>query len=182
MKLASKMSEMKDLPNPPIDIGLPSYTMALAADEERLQTMRLTTIKRYLCLSPLVILLAMPLAAATARIYVVNKGGTTIDVIDPETNKVVKVIEDIESPEVARFSPDGSRIYITSGSENVLAVMDRKSGKYIKKVPLSGWANDVAVTKDGKLILVCIRSLPGGLDIVDAASLETVKTIPTGAG
>ena len=32
---------------------------------------------------------AMPLAAATARIYVTNRGGTTISVIDPATNKVV---------------------------------------------------------------------------------------------
>ena len=59
---------------------------------------------------------ALPLAAATARIYVANRGGTTIDVIDPATNKVVEVIKGIESPEVIRFSPDGSRLYITSRS------------------------------------------------------------------
>jgi len=134
------------------------------------------------------LLVAMPLAAATARIYVANRGGTTIDVIDPATNKVVDVIKGIESPEVVRFSPDGNRLYITSRSEDVLDVRDRKSGKQIKKVPLSGWANDAGVTSDGKLIVVCIRNTGtaaedvGALDIIDAKSLEKVKSIPVKRG
>ncbi len=155
-------------------------------------TMNLTTMKSYLFLRHLWILwilLAMPLAAETARIYVTNRGGTTIDVIDPKTNKVVHVIKGFVSPEVARFSPDGNRIYIPSRSdENVLTVMDRKSEKIIKKVPLSGWANDAAVTKDGRLVLVCIRNTGttaediGALDIIDATSLEKIKSIPTKRG
>src|SRR5258708_3529232 len=131
---------------------------------------------------------AVPLTAATARIYVTNRGGTTISVIDPATNKVVEVIKGIESPEVVRFSPDGSRLYIANRSVDVLYVMDRKSGKYIKKVPLSGWANDAAVTSDGKLIVVCIRNTGteavgvGALDIINAKSLEKVHKIPLRSG
>ena len=152
------------------------------------------TVKKYFCgrkgvWLPLGILfVAVPLAAATARIYVTNRGGTTIDVIDPATNKVVETIKGIESPEVVRFSPDASRLYIASRSEDVLDVMDRKSGKYIKKVPLSGWANDAAVTSDGKLILVCIRNTgtdavdAGALDIIDSASLEKIRSIPVKRG
>ena len=151
--------------------------------------MRLINMKRYMWLRHLWILLAMPLAAGTARIYVNNKAGTTIDAIDPATNKVVQVIENIESPERIRFSPDGSRAYISSGSENVLDVLDRESGKQIKKVPLSGYANDAAVTKDGRLVLVGIHNTSatskdggGALDIIDAASLERVKSIPVKSG
>ena len=55
--------------------------------------MSLTTMKRCLCVRHLWILLAMPLAAGTARIYVTNRGGSTIDVIDPDTNKVVHSIK-----------------------------------------------------------------------------------------
>lgn len=135
-----------------------------------------------------ILLAAMPLAAATARIYVTNRGGTTISVIDPATNTVVQTIRGLESPEVVRFSPDGSRLYIGLRSENNLYVVDRKSGKYIKKVPISGWANDAAVTSDGKLILVCIRNTgdeaidAGALDIIDAKSLEKIKSIPVKRG
>src|SRR4051794_14656745 len=110
------------------------------------------------------ILLAMPLAAATSRIYVNNNAGTTISVIDPVTNKVVQTITGIEVPEAAHFSPDGSRVYITNGAENFLEVLDRKTGKRIKRVPISGHANDLAVTKDGKRVLICIAEIPGALD------------------
>jgi YVTN family beta-propeller protein len=155
--------------------------------------MNSTTMKKYFRGRSGVMLLglliaAVPLAASTARVYVTNRGGTTIDVIDTATNKVVETIKGIESPEVVRFSPDGSRLYIATRSEDVLVVMDRKSGKYIKKVPLSGWANDAAVTSDGKLIVICIRNTgtdavdAGALDIVDAKSLEKIKSIPVKRG
>jgi YVTN family beta-propeller protein len=150
--------------------------------------MSLTTAKRFLFLSGLWILLATPLAAGTAWIYVTNRGGTTIDVIDSATNKVVHTIGNIESPEVVRFSPDGSRLYIPYRGANELLVMDRKSEKIIKRVPLSGWPNEAQTTKDGKLILVCIRNTAttvedvGALDIIDAKSLERVKSIPVERG
>src|SRR5437867_5214846 len=125
---------------------------------------------------------SIPLAAATDLIYVTNRGGTTIDVIDARTNKVVQSIGNIESPEVVRFSPDGRLLYIFSRElENALIVMDRKSGKMVKKVPLSGWANEAQTTKDGKLILVCIRNTgtkaedTGALDIIDATTLQKVR-------
>jgi YVTN family beta-propeller protein len=131
---------------------------------------------------------AIPLTASTALIYVANRGGTTIDVIDAATNKVVHTIGNIESPEVVRFSPDGRQLYIFSRAEDFLIVMDRKSGKIIKKVPLSGWANEAQTTKDGKLILVCIRNTGtraedvGALDIIDTTTLEKVKSIPVRRG
>jgi YVTN family beta-propeller protein len=134
---------------------------------------------------------AIPLAAASALIYVTNRGGTTIDVIDSATNKVVQTIGNIESPEVVRFSRDGRQLYIfsrTDPEKNFLIVMDRKSGKIVKQVPISGWANEAQTTKDGKLILVCIRNTAttakdeGALDIIDTTTLEKVKSIPVRRG
>ena len=141
--------------------------------------MNLTTRKRYLChLRHLWILLAMPLAASTSLIYILNNAGTTISVIDPATDKVVQTIGGIEVPEAAHFSPDGSRIYVTNGSDHFLDVLDRKTGKSIKRVPISGHPNDLAVTPDGKRVLICISETPGALDIIDTTSLVKIKTIP----
>jgi YVTN family beta-propeller protein len=156
--------------------------------------MNSTAMKKYFCgrkgtrLLLALLVAAIPLAAGTAHVYVTNRGGTTIDVIDTATNKVVETINGIESPEVVRFSPDGSRLYIATRSEDVLDVMDRKSGKIFKKVPLSGWANDAMVTSDGKLIVVCIRNTgtealdAGALDIIDSKTLERIKSIPVKRG
>jgi YVTN family beta-propeller protein len=123
-------------------------------------------------------LLAMPLAAATSLIYVLNNAGTSISVIDPASNKIVQTIRGIEVPEGVQFSPDGSRIYVTNGADDFLDVLDRKTGKPVKRVPISGHANNLAVTRDGRRVLICIAESPGALDIVDTATLEKVKTIP----
>jgi YVTN family beta-propeller protein len=124
------------------------------------------------------IMLAVSLGASTARIYVTNSAGTNIYVVDPVTNKVVQVIEDIELPHGVNFSPDGSRVYVSNESESVVNVVDAKSGKTIKKVRLSGHPNNIAVSKDGKRIFVCISDEPAALDVIDTTSMERVQSIP----
>ena len=127
----------------------------------------------------LAMLLAAPLAAQTVQIYVSNHAGTTIDVIDATTNQIVQTIEGVEAPEGMQFSPDGSRVYITSAGEDVLTVVDRAANRIIKKVPLSGHANDLVVTKDGKYVMVCIAETPGAVDVIETSSLSLIKTIPS---
>ncbi len=132
----------------------------------------------------LVILLAAPLAASTARIYVMNGAGDTVEVIDPATNKVVQVIDGIEAGHGVTFAPDGSRAYITDEAASSLDVVDTKTAKIIKKVPMSGQPNLPVVSKDGKRVYVCIREKPplAGIEIIDTASLESIKKIPMKAG
>ena len=156
--------------------------------------------KRYfIWLSFLWILLAMPLAAQTSRIWVTNYGSKTISIIDATTNKVVQTITSVEKPYAMVFSPDGSKAYITNqasceyskdlslggnsckdSAKPTLEVMDLKSGKIIKQVPLSGPPSLSAITKDGKKVLINVKAAPptGGIDVVDTTSLELVKTIP----
>jgi YVTN family beta-propeller protein len=55
---------------------------------------------------------------------------------DPLINMVVQVIEGVKGPHGIDFSPDGSRVYISSEAQNVLYVVDRKSGKITNKVAL----------------------------------------------
>jgi YVTN family beta-propeller protein len=127
------------------------------------------------------VLFAIPLAASTARIYVTNSAGTTVQVIDPATNKIVQTIPDLEVAEAVQFSRDGSQVYVGNRSDHIF-VLDRKTGTLIKKVPISGPSNDMAVTKDGKQLLVCINHGVAALDIIDTATLEKVKSIPTKGG
>ena len=125
-----------------------------------------------------VLLSTLPLSANTARVYVTNSAGNTIDVVDPATNKVVQVIKGIEVPHGVNFSPDGKRVYISNEADATLEVVDRESGEIIKAIPLSGRPNNIAVTKDGRHIYICIAQRPGALDVVDTVSMEKVKSIP----
>jgi YVTN family beta-propeller protein len=148
---------------------------------------RVTNVKRYFG-AIIWILLAMPLAAKTVRIYISNQDGSSIDVIDPVVNKVIQTIKGMTSPDGVVFSPDGTRAYTPDRDEHVLIVLDTKTGNTIKKIPLSDRPNLPVISNDGKRVFVAIWPLSveaktrGAVDIVDTVTLEKVKTIPTKGG
>src|SRR5579872_3692171 len=160
--------------------------------------------RRFQLVCSLALLLALPSMASTSRIWVMNYEGASIDVIDPATNKIVQTITGIPNPHAAVFSPDGRRAYVSSETtEHNLYVVDTETGQILNKVLLSGRPNLPAITKDGKLVAVCIRepgppapigsgpvhnyhqdntnrvaTKPGAVDFIDTATL-TVTTVPT---
>src|SRR5215813_1663832 len=76
-------------------------------------------------------------AANMVRIYITNSAGDSIHVVDPATNKVVQEIKGIEGAHGVNFSPDGARVYVSNEETTSLDVFGRKTGKLVKKVPLS---------------------------------------------
>jgi YVTN family beta-propeller protein len=127
-------------------------------------------------------LIALPLAAGSVRIYQTNSAGDEVHVIDPDTNKVVLEIKNIEVPHGVTFSPDGTRAYISCEAENTLWATDTKTGKLIGKAPLTGHPNNVSISKDGKHVFVAIVEAPGAVDVIDTDKLARIKTIPTKGG
>jgi YVTN family beta-propeller protein len=125
-----------------------------------------------------ILLTAASLMAGAVRVLQSNSAGDNIHVIDPATNTVVGVIEDIEVPHGLVISPDGSRIYVTDESLRTLDVVDAKTLKVFKRIPLSGRPNNVDVAKDGSHVYVGIRQAPGAVDVIDTASLTNVKSVP----
>ena len=126
----------------------------------------------------LALLLALPLAAGTVRIIQTNSAGDDVSIIDPATNKVVGTINGIEVSHGAASAPDGSHYYISNEAESTLDVVDPKTLKVTRNIPLSGHPNNIAVSKDGKRVYVSIAVAPGAVDVIDTASLEKVKSIP----
>ena len=135
--------------------------------------MNCTPKKRYLSL-----LLALPLAAGTVRIIQTNSAGDDVSIIDPASNKVVGTINGIEVSHGAAAAPDGSHYYISNEAESTLDVVDPKTLKVTRNIPLSGHPNNIAVSKDGRRVYVSIAVAPGAVDVIDTASLEKVKSIP----
>src|SRR4029078_6866470 len=102
-----------------------------------------------------------------------------VHIIDPATNTVVGVISGIEAGHGAGASPDGSRIFISDEAESTLDIIDAKTLAIVKKVPLSGHPNNMAVGKDGRHVYVGIAQASGGGDVIDTVSMQRVKTVPT---
>src|SRR5580658_4183487 len=129
---------------------------------------------------PLIITLAAPFlvwAASNARVIQTNSAGDNVNVIDPVSNHVAGVIHGIEVPHGVAIAPDGSRLYITEESTSTLDVVDSKTLKVVKKIPLSGRPNNVAVTNDGREVYVGIAQAPGAVDVIDTIALTKVKSI-----
>jgi len=135
--------------------------------------------KKYYALG---LLLALPLAANADRIYQTNSAGDSVDIIDSATNAVVLQVKDIEVPHGVTFSPDGTRAYISCESENTLWATDTKTGKLLGKAALSGHPNNIAISKDGRRVFVGILSGAGAVEVVDTASLKSIKIIAVKGG
>jgi YVTN family beta-propeller protein len=112
------------------------------------------------------------------RIIQTNAAGDNTHVIDPATNKVVGVINDIEIPHGITSAPDGSRIYISNEHLRSLDAVNATTLKVMKRIKLSGRPNNVAISKDGRKVYVGIAQAPGALDVIDTQTLTNVKTIP----
>jgi YVTN family beta-propeller protein len=118
------------------------------------------------------------MAASASRVLQTNSAGDNIHVINPDSNQVVGLIEDIEVPHGAAIAPDGERVYVSDESLKTLDVVDARSLKVIKRIPLSGRPNNVDVARNGAYVYVGIRQPPGAVDVIDASSLTNVKSIP----
>src|SRR5215467_12789808 len=79
--------------------------------------------------------------AAQLRIIQTNFAGDTIHIIDPATNKVVAKIDGVEAIHGIVVSPDGARIYVSEEANNTVMVIDGKTLKVTKTIPLSGNPN-----------------------------------------
>jgi YVTN family beta-propeller protein len=121
-----------------------------------------------------------PLSAANRVIIVqTNSAGDNVHIIDAATNKIVGTIDGIEVNHGAAVAPDGSRIYISDEAMSTLDIVDGKTLKVVKRVPLSGHPNNIAVGRDGRHVYVGIIQAPGGVDVIDTASMQRTKTLPT---
>ena len=59
------------------------------------------------------------------------------------------------------------------------AISDRRATQQRKKIPLSGHPNNMAVGRVWPACLVGIIQEPAGFDVIHAASLQRIKTIPS---
>src|SRR5438552_2468665 len=107
--------------------------------------------RRCLTVAAAVLLCTLSVRAADKKVRIIqtNSAGDNVHIIDPVTNKVVGVIEGIEVNHGAAVAPDGSRIYVSNEADSTLDVVDGQTLKVVKRIPLSGHPNNIAIGRDG---------------------------------
>jgi len=111
------------------------------------------------------------------RIIQTSAAGDDSYVIDPDTNKVVGIIEDVEIPHGIAAAPDGSQLYLSNEALHSLDVVDSRTLRVKRRIPLSGRPNNISVSKDGNKVYVGIMEMPGSVDIIDTQAFANVKTV-----
>ena len=91
-------------------------------------------------------------------------------------------IKGIEVNHGAAAAPGGNRYYFSNEADHTLDAVDGKTLAVIKKIPLTGRPNNIAISRDGLRVYVAIRSAPGAVDVIDTVALERVKCITTSGG
>jgi YVTN family beta-propeller protein len=130
-----------------------------------------------------IVALTLPLLAdGRALIIQTNSAGDNVHLIDVATNKVVGEVTGIERAHGATATPDGKWLFISNEADTTVDVVDGKTLKVTKKIPLSGHPNNLAITPDGRKVYVAIAQAPGALDVIDAASQTKTKTISVHGG
>jgi len=135
--------------------------------------------KHVLALVTFAALLAIPLAGQSGKVYIVqtNSAGDSVSLIDPATDKVAAEIPDAEVIHGAAAAPDGSRLYLSDEALDTVDVVDTKTMKVTKRIPLTGRPNNIAINKNGKKAYVAIATAQGGVDVIDLVALERTKHI-----
>ena len=120
-----------------------------------------------------------PPAAAQRQPFIVqtNAAGDNVHLIDPATNTIVAEITGVEVIHGVAAAPDGSKLYLSNESTEMLDIVDVESLKVTNSIPLSGRHNNVAIHNDGHRVYVAIQGTGGGVDVVDTVNEEHVRFI-----
>jgi YVTN family beta-propeller protein len=87
---------------------------------------------------------------------------------------------DYLSPVAVTASPDGKVLYVAAETGNQVLVFDPAGQKVTASYPTPGPATGVAVSPDGKQLLVTVGDVAGKVLLLEAAGGKVVKTIDVG--
>lgn len=119
---------------------------------------------------------------AQIRIMQTNSRDTVVQLIDPETQRVVESIDGIPAAHGIAASPDGRRIYVSSEVKTSVEVIDTATREIIASIPLSARPNNVSLTPDGRKLYVGIIAPPGAINVIDTVALEKTGSIAVPGG
>ena len=88
------------------------------------------------------------------RVYVTDRAGDSIAVIDVLSLKLVQRVTVGREPHFAAMSPDGKRLYVPATADGVLTVVDLDALTVTGQVPVGNRPVGVAVSGDGSRVFV----------------------------
>ena len=115
---------------------------------------------------------------ANGMLYVACDLDRKLLIIDPKSRKVTAVIDTDGTAHWIGLLPDASKIYATlKNDREFVSVIDLKSQKLVSRIPVPGGTQGVAVSPDGKRVVIMSMKEAVAL-LVDPATDKVVERIP----
>ncbi len=113
---------------------------------------------------------------ATDRL-IVSEGGTSADIYDARSLKLVDRVELGPDPDNVRYDPTTGRAYVGYGvgAESALGVIDPKTGNEVSDIKLSGHPESFQLEKGGERIFVNVPD-SGAVEVVNRKKGTVVAT------
>jgi YVTN family beta-propeller protein len=115
-------------------------------------------------------------AAIPPRVYVPNSNANTVDVIDPQTMRVIDHFRVGAIPHHITPSWDLTKLYIENEGSSSLTVIDPVSGRVTGNISVP-YPYNLYFTPDGKKAIVVVERL-ARLDFRDPNTWELIKSVP----
>ena len=108
------------------------------------------------------------------RLYVTS-AANVLEVIDPNTSRLIRSVPLSPKPGCVMISPDGRYVYVCIGSRPVIEAVDTASLMRVKTIETSGVPHSINVTPDNTRMLI---GCPGGIDVINVRTGEKEFEIP----
>lgn len=116
-------------------------------------------------------------------IILVNASTPLLHVVDATTDTVTRTIEldaHKEAAQIARYSPDGKHLVVTSHDEPLATILPADFGAQ-RAVQLGKGPMNMAFHPDGRIVLIANHD-EGTIAVVDLEEAEVPRSLPAGTG
>jgi len=118
---------------------------------------------------------------SVVRVIQTNFAGSNAHIIDPDTNKVVGIIDGVPKAHAAVNHPDGTYYYFANEHDHTVDVVDTKTLEVLERIPLAERPNKLVINKSQNKLYVGIRDA-AYVQVIDLDTHEVIKTIPVHFG
>jgi YVTN family beta-propeller protein len=108
----------------------------------------------------------MAFDAQNGRLYVAVLGSDAVDVIDINTNTVVKTITGLAEPQGIVYQPEKKRVWIANGSDGTVRIFDAQTFELLRTINLGDDADNIRRDAATQRIFVGYGS--GGIAVFDS--------------
>ena len=116
-------------------------------------------------------------------VILVNAGKPLLHVVDTATDAVARTVKldgHKEAAQIARYSPDGKYLVVTSHDEPLATILSADLG-HQRLLQLGKGPMNMAFHPDGRTLLIANHD-EGTIAVVDVEDAEVLRTLPAGAG